>query len=365
MKTRYASVFPSVTTADALHQYPSQLRPPSRIPSASPGKLHEMSASANNARSSAMAPPPNPLKRKTLAERAGEPPRPAPAAPGSRLPNAGVRVNSSTSVSRQTSNSSSVSSMRPPSVNSMRNISNSSYGSSVGSGSRPPSLQYSRPQSAIGNPRVQKPTQNPPRSTTAMDTHPAGRFVGSRKGMTQFSLDEYETPRGPLQKPRNVSYDSGLGYSSGWESRPYAVPHRDLSIASAMSRLNLNGEEPRPALRPSSEAPSTPSQIPKLVQSVPSQVATPSPSKTPRKSAKRFNGFLTRDSNIEVAWDTDTRLEEVETICSEFKERFNSATMDSNSWKDMIADYKARSKSGTLLYLTCRSLNLCQNKSKN
>ncbi|KAL8823929.1 MAG: hypothetical protein Q9191_005435 [Dirinaria sp. TL-2023a] len=298
-----------------------------------------MSASATNARSSAMPPPPDNKKRKTLAERAGEPLRPAPVAPGSRVPNAGAKAKSSSTVSRQTSASSSVSSIRPPSASSLRNVSNSSYGSSVGSA---PSSQYSRPQSAIGNPRVQRPLHNPSRSATAMDTHSAGRFVGSRKGMPQFFLDANETPKRPLQRQRNVSYDSGMSYCSGWESRPHPVPHRDASLVTAMRQLNLNGEEPKLALRPPSEAPSTPSQIPKLVQSVPSLVKTPSPTKTPRKSVKPSKRFLTRDSNTEAAWDADARLEEVESICSEFKERIESATTDSNSLKDTIADYKAR-----------------------
>ena len=337
--------------ANALHQFSL---PPTRIPSASPGKLQEMSASANNARNSAMPPPPTNLKRKTLVEQAGEPPRPAPAAPTSRLANAGVKATSLAGVSRQTSNSSSVSSIRPPSVSSMRNFSNSSYGSSVGSSSRAPSSQYSRPQSALANPRIQKPMQNPPRSTTAMDARPAGpltRCSGNRKGMNSFSLDANETPKRPLQRQRNVSYDPAMSYDSGWESKRYPVPHRDVSLTTAMSRMTLNGEEPRPALKPSSEAPLTPSHIPKLVQSVPSQVGTPSPTKTPKKSTKRLMRFLTRDSNTEAAWDSDTRLEDVETMCSEFKERFDSVTTESNAWKDMIADYKARSKFGMLLDL--------------
>lgn len=172
----------------------SQLRPPSQIPT--PGKLFEMSAAATNARSTMLPPPNNDRKRKTLAERAGEPSRPTPAPPSSRPVNAHVRATSLAGVARETSFSSSVSS-RPSSVASTRNTSGSSYSSSVGPGSRPPSSNSYRPQSAMSHPRFQRPVSSLNRPATSLEAHEEepgkARNIGKRKAWdTDSRLEEVE-----------------------------------------------------------------------------------------------------------------------------------------------------------------------------
>ncbi|KAK0511539.1 hypothetical protein JMJ35_006112 [Cladonia borealis] len=208
------------------NSFASQLRPPSQIPT--PGKLFEMSAAATNARSTMLPPPNNDRKRKTLAERAGEPSRPTPAPPSSRPVNPHVRATSLAGVARETSFSSSVSS-RPSSVASTRNTSGSSYSSSIGPGSRPPTSHSYRPQSAMSYQRFQRPVSSLNRPATSLEAHE---------------------------------------------------------------------EEPG----------------------------------TARNLGKRKV----------IAWDTDSRLEEVENMCSQFKEKMDGATTESKSLREMMGIYKIR-----------------------
>lgn len=44
-----------------------------------------------------------------------------------------------------------------------------------------------------------------------------------------------------------------------------------------------------------------------------------------------------------IAWDTDSRLEEVENMCSEFREKMDGATTESKSLREMMGIYKIRS----------------------
>ncbi|SLM37617.1 kinesin-like protein klpa [Lasallia pustulata] len=190
----------------------SQLRQPSRIPS--PGKLLEVSASANNVRSSSMLPPPPgtaTLKRKTLAERAGEPPRPAPAPPSSRPVSAAVKATAIAGVSRNASFSSSVSS-RAPSVSS-RNVSNSSFASSVGPSTRPPSAQSTRPQTSMAHGRssVQAPKPTPARPASSLDVQPSGG-TGDRKAWdTRGRLEDMESLYSELRNKLNDTTHESSG----------------------------------------------------------------------------------------------------------------------------------------------------------
>lgn len=139
--------------------------PPSRIPSMQ--KLREMSASANNARSSSMPPPPANLPgRKTLVETGGELYKPKPAHSNSRSVNAAAKTTFIAGPSRQAS--SSVSSSYQSSASSSRHA---SFSTSVGPGARQPSAQVHRSQSAMANSRLQRPTPNPSRPLTALEVH--------------------------------------------------------------------------------------------------------------------------------------------------------------------------------------------------
>lgn len=324
------------------NSFTSQLRQPNRINS--PQKLSEISASANNARSSAMPPPASTVNRKTLIERAGETARPSIGAPSSRQVSASVKATSLAGTVRQASFSSSTSSMRPPSFSSMRNASNGSFSTSVSSGSRPPSSQHFRPQTAMGSSRIQKPVTNSVRPSTAMETLNSGPQSRKRKGMPPFSLDIDGTPM-PAQMQRNGSQDPNLNYASGRGSKSaYPRSMRDFSINTAMGRLSLNDAIPQPASDAKSEVPFTPSQIPRLTHSVAQQPETPSPSKSPRKRAPALS-FLTRDSNTPVALDIEGLEHTISQSLSMFQESITGATAESQSLKDVICMYKGSSRS--------------------
>ncbi|KUJ19370.1 kinesin-domain-containing protein [Mollisia scopiformis] len=170
----------------------SRLRPPTQI--ASPGKgLSEISESENNARSKQVSrmPPPGSLKhklgssnyepepkRKTLAERAGEPRSVAAATPG---PRTFVKATSLVGASgkpmhgrTQSYTSSISSSTRTPSVSS-RNTSNGSFASSVGPAGRPATSYGSRSQTsmAFSQSTTTRPTLAMPKSrpTTSMENY--------------------------------------------------------------------------------------------------------------------------------------------------------------------------------------------------
>ena len=295
-----------------------------------------MSSSAENARTNDMPPPQNTRKRKTLAERAGEPAgRPAPAPPTSRLIDAHVRATSVAGVSRDSSLSSSVSS-RQTSGASMRNISNSSHSSSVGT--RPPPAQSYRPQSAMAAyPRIQKPVFAAGRPATSLEVHEEepgiARTLGKRKGRIPLSScpnpSEY---RDTLQAPKLRG-----------------PPIRGCSLSSLSTKFNglsLKSGPPQSTPKVDVHVPATPSQIPKLVPQVPLPAETPSPSKTPKpkKTPGTLPQYLNRASNEVIAWDTDSRLEEVENMCSQFKEKMDGATTESKSLKEIIGVYKIRSE---------------------
>lgn len=135
---------------------------------------------------------------------------------------------------------------------------------------------------------------------------------------------------------------------------------REASLSTALNSLNLNGESSlaapiaeveefspshmeRPAPKAEVEVPKTPSHIPKFAHRVTLPSETPSPCKPPQKTPKALPMFVNKDSNIRIAWDTDSRLEEVENMCSQFKEKMDGATTESKSLKEMMAVYKIRS----------------------
>ena len=321
-----------------------------------------MSAAATNARSTMLPPPNNDRKRKTLAERAGEPSRPTPAPPSSRTVNAHVRATSLAGVARETSFSSSVSS-RPSSVASTRNTSGSSYSSSVGPGSRVPSSHSYRPQSAMSHPRLQRPISSLNRPATSLEAHeeepgPA-RNLGKRKGRTPFPLNPQDCPP-TIRPPRmRASHDTQKVHTPEWESRPFnPFSFREASFNNAFNGLSLHEEasqsgpttdmgarpaSPHTQLASKAGAPPTPTLIPRLAPRAVMPVEPQSPSKSPQKTPKPLPQFLTRSSNEVLAWDTDSRLEEVENMCSQFREQMDGANTESRSLKETMGIHKIRS----------------------
>ena len=328
-----------------------------------------------------MPPPANGLKRKTLVDRAGETTRPAPAPPTSRPLNTSAKAISIGGAPRETSFSSSISSSRPASGFVTRNTSNSSHSNSLGPGSRLPSAQSYRPQSSMGYSRIQRPSNNQVRPATSLEVHqedPARpRTENKTKRRTPFSSC-VQDPSHELQLPR---LRGGRGVRSVCNvvepSKINAVAEpRDYSISTHLSALSSDGRDPSISTKlnalsledytckpiPVAEAESsvtiahtfsskTPSHIPKLVPPIALSSESPGPMKTPRKTPKKpcqLPMFLNRETNTEIAWDTDSRLDELENQHARFKEEIGRATSQSNSLQEMVQIYKLRSKPPTI-----------------
>ncbi|MCJ1243548.1 kinesin-like nuclear fusion protein [Trapelia coarctata] len=339
------------------NSFVSQLRQPSRI--LSPEKLVDVTASVNNARSTMLPPPSGALKRKTLAETAGEVVKPKPAPPSSRPVNATVKATTIAGLSRQTSYSSSTSS-RPPSASSMRNVSNTSFSSSVG-GARPPSSAGHRPHASTSSYAMQKPAMAPRRPASSFDNRQDhNRTVqanGNRDSMTPF-----HSPTKEFLKLREcasfASYekqnDSISNWSSSVASSTQTLRHskslRDISLTTALGALSLNAHDCVAIPEECITIPTTPSHIPKRKMSKLSLAQGHAPlTKSPRKTPKPVEPLLNRFSNIKaplVAWDTESRLENVEHMYSELEKTFEktvkSTTTESNSLRETIGLYKAR-----------------------
>ena len=337
-------------------------------------------------------------KRKTLAERAGEPRSIAPQ-PASRSV---VKGTSLMGAARNNSFSSSISSHhRTPSVSS-RSTSNGSFSSSMGPGNRPKSAYGCRPQTAMAF--TQSTTTRPtsavvPRPTTAMESHLSDEDLpsqGRRKGM--------------LAVPSlSSSFPSSEGCST-LQSRKLRVPKRirplmshrsvgnmrEFSVSTAFSMLRIDETQHDPSieyqaisstktqtdsssilqchdassstgqrkLRPESTksalvlfhapgdslvAPKTPSQIPMLCK--PEAPATPATPCKSFKSSPHKVPYLTKDSNLPsfIAWDVHGRLEDMEAMYSELKDKFSGTNIERNGLEEAIALFKAR---GTLTALT-------------
>ena len=170
-------------------------------------------------------------------------------------------------------------------------------------------------------------------------------MLGKRKGRNLFSsnLDTCPESLQPVKIRGNGNFTSTRIASK--ELRPVnALSMRDISISTYLGSLHLNEEVPRstPIVEP--EVPLTPSHIPKLVPR-PARSIQSSPSKSPQKKPPTLPQFLTKETNVPIAWDTDQRLEEVEYMQKQLKEEIKGATAESNGLKEMTTVYKARSTS--------------------
>lgn len=314
-----------------------------------------------------MLPPPSgALKRKTLAETAGEVKRPTPAPPSSRPVNAAVKATTIAGLSRQTSYSSSTSS-RPPSVTSMRNVSSTSFSSSVG-GTRPPSSAGHRPHASTSSFSMQKHTMASRRPASSFDNRlDHNRTVqanGNRDSMTPFHSTTKKFPK-PREYASFASYEDQNDSISNWSnsvlSSTQTLRHskslRDISLTKALGALSLNAHDCVSIPEERLKTPTTPSNIPKRkISKLSLAQAYAPPIKSPRKTPKPIEPLLNKYSNIKaplVAWDTESRLENVEHMYSELEKTFEktvkTTTTESNSLKETIGLYKARSRYVSLL----------------
>lgn len=212
----------------------------------------------------------------------------------------------------------------------------------------------------MAGPRTHKSLQSIGRPLTAMEVHSGapgtGRAVGDQKGMPPFSLNPKGNPRGHKDMVTHGSDETHMSYASAWASEYNAARSiRNSSLCTAFDGLRLDDTGRRPTSVVGQDAPSTPSQIPTPVQKPVDQgvlpqtplprSATISPCKSSKKTNKALPKFLTRSSNTEIAWDTDSRLEMVESQFTELKGQMSLITDEGNSMKDMITMYRTKSRS--------------------
>ncbi|PQE09178.1 kinesin klpA protein [Rutstroemia sp. NJR-2017a BBW] len=390
----------------------SHIKPPTaRLTSPNRG-LSEMSDSNSNSRArfppSKMPQPTTALKRfgeksnnepepkrKTLAERAGEPISGLARTPSLSRPTVKgtslTGLKSAVNQPRNPSLASSVSSSRTPSVIS-RHTSTSSFSSSVGPGYRPKSAFGSRPNTAMSNGHTRAKTSitkpRPQRSADPTESDDEMLSGGKRNGMDTVSLIPCPVlclEDSALENRKVRALPSTLSLTS----LPSSNNLRDVSVSTAMSRLTLYGEEPDPTAMDqarssttkapfsrhkysfstgfgngrmdtgegalvlyegpdySSVAPKTPSHIPvdnwelaRFAPETPSRLPIPSPQK--RK-------FVSRDSNTTGLPDfkLNSRLEQMEAMYNDLKSSVAGAQFDRSSIEETVAVYKSRYKAET------------------
>ncbi|KAL8966973.1 MAG: hypothetical protein Q9183_003129, partial [Haloplaca sp. 2 TL-2023] len=336
---------------------------------ASPSKMAEMNASTFNARNSEMPPPAingKDLKRKTLAERAGEPLK-------KQQATAVNKPGYSQTSYRQPSYTSSIASTRPSSMASSRNISGGSYTSAVSTGSRPASVQAQRSQSAMGGSKIQRPQSYQGRPLSSMDAYNAvpssGRGQGNRTGRNPFpstlmdcpetlesnqgeasydtqAISEWASSGSPVKASRNISLPTAFSALSLEEAKlgptPIVGQTQDASATVAVSEMQVNSIRHKTSVP--SLAPTTPSQIPKLKANKTAHTPGRSPSKSPKKPSTPMPQFISKTTNTiaQGFFPVDEKV-------GDFSEyiAWNASTMknqreESASLRELLAEYKEK-----------------------
>jgi kinesin family member C1 len=133
--------------------------------------------------------------------------------------------------------------------------------------------------------------------------------------------------------------------------RPPSTPasSHKASICTSLRSLKMDGTENALVLfqapGDSLVAPRTPSQIPVLSKSEAVTTTPATPSRPPRTCPPKAP-FLSKDSNITgfTAWDVQGRIEDMELMYSELKDKFSGTNAERNSLEEAIGLYKARSR---------------------
>ncbi|KAI4842428.1 kinesin-domain-containing protein, partial [Aureobasidium sp. EXF-8845] len=337
----------------------SGLRPPSRIPATT--GLTDMSASDNNARAiplptnmlkhkGSALPEPAP-KRKTLAERAGEPP--------GRNTHTTSRVmkrsNTTNNLNlRKTSTSQTTSSIRPVSAAATHrtNTAVPRTGSRSALAARPTSVaqdDYDEDDEDLSSSSI---------------------LPNKRKGMLPPIVESSALVlHHPRLRDKTTSYASVLSRVPSVEASPSPCKplpkkfafstFRNTSLSTAFRNMSLssNNSDSRSASFSSTQqddplCPKTPSQIPKP-KSVLKTPYPPEPDlhifKTPYTKYSVHNAspgkivYLNRNSNTPApAWDTKGRLEDMETLYSQLKSQLDSAATEKTGMEEGISMFKTR-----------------------
>ncbi|KAL8873383.1 MAG: hypothetical protein Q9174_001139 [Haloplaca sp. 1 TL-2023] len=350
-------------------QYASQLPRP-RGRGASPSKMSEINASMMNTRNSEMPPPAingKDLKRKTLAERAGEPLK-------KQQATALNKPGYSTGSYRQPSYASSIASTRPSSMASSRNISGGSYTSAVSTGSRPASVQAQRSQSAMGGSKIQRPQSYQGRPLSSMDAYSAvpssGRGQGNRTGRNPFPSTLMDCPETLEPRQGEASYDAQA--ISEWASSGSPVKaSRNISLPTAFSGLSLKEVKlgPTPIVGQKEDAlatvtvgdvqansikhktsvpslaPTTPSQIPKWKATTAAHASGRSPSKSPRKPPQTpCPQFINKSTTNVMAqgFSMEEKYEGFSEFVTSAESTMKHQREESNNLRELLAEYKGK-----------------------
>ena len=298
-----------------------------------------------------MLPPPGHLKAhmKRKAEPGSDPSRPAPGPPNSRPINTHIKGSSLSGLARQNSlslsRSSSSASFRNASLSS---LSTNTISTNTSQGIRPPSVQPFRPHTTQSIHPAQKSRANTGRPANSLDVHNVSmngtHASGNSLSTTSFSTNpkRYLPRHSYCNSPRG-SYDNQMNYTSDWSS-PTPKSLRQISLSTKMSNLTLNSENgfPLPTKDPLPQP--SPSQIPIPTPQTPSSSRTPSPSKSRRKTGI-IETYLTKDSNTKtIVFDPKARIENMENMYLEMKEKMDTTTVESSNLKQIIPIYIAKSR---------------------
>jgi kinesin family member C1 len=179
------------------------------------------------------------------------------------------------------------------------------------------------------------------------------------------------------QSSRQVSDSSSASYNSTTQQQATSQATRNSSLVTAFEGLSLtaiqrisSAPKHSPSLESIKEERTSPSKIPKYsctpslrhAQST-QALQTPSPLKhkssmiglyTPRTTAKRVEPrpfFLTKEKLTPTpAWDTKGRLEDMEQLYAQLRSQMNGATESRNALEESLALYKSRGMSGSRLF---------------
>ena len=163
------------------------------------------------------------------------------------------------------------------------------------------------------------------------------RDVSVSTAMSMLRIDEEQ--RSPEHQA--ISTTTKQPTSPSLRQKPsISTGSRNLRTDSAESALVLF-QAPGDSL----VAPKTPSQIPVLCKADAPPATPATPCKTPKTSPQKIP-YLTKDSNIPafIAWDVRGRLEDMEAMYSELKDKFSGTNIERNGLEEAVGLFKARSK---------------------
>ncbi|KAH8805715.1 P-loop containing nucleoside triphosphate hydrolase protein [Xylogone sp. PMI_703] len=363
---------------DASYSRPSQLRPPSRIPS--PGKgLSEITESQNNARAKGISRLAQPLKhkltgsggepepkRKSLVERAGEPKAAPVQQPATKFGYKGISLTNAGKALASKNNGSLSSSVsaRPPTGHS-RATSANNFSNSMGPSTRTPTSYGGRPKTAMGF------TQSTNGSSYTKSQQEAELAAQEKlRGTPPLYATDFHLPH---RQNCSIQEKKMLYRPLSVQSlRPNHL--REVSVSATMSKLQIDEEVKSSQSQigvPSSasvpvdlsiagcsqldttlqphetgnilKAPKSPSHTPLVSKSEASGLSPSKHSKSHKSPKKTF--YLTKYSNIPVIEDwgnIDRRIGEMMSMYESLKDSVEGSAAKHTGLEEAVELYKAR-----------------------